>query len=109
ANACAVAALWATIIAKHEPATGRRASASLQVTFGRPIDGSPPGTGPMTATPFSEKWNVALATMLATTANNEYGNRGKTRLPIRMLPATNTDNATTATLDCDRCCKTSQP
>src|SRR5215472_9488971 len=56
-----VAALCAMIITKHEAATGTSARISLQVTSGNPIEGSPPGTGPMTAMPRSAKWNAALA------------------------------------------------
>ena len=102
-NACAnardVAALCAMIITKHEAATGSSARTSLQVTSGSPIGGSPPGTGPMTAMPRSAKWNAALAAIVPTTANSETGNRGATRLPIRILPATSTDSANVGRLD----------
>ncbi len=50
-----VAALCAMMITKHDAATGSNARISLQVTFGSPKGGKPPGTMPMTAMPWLAK------------------------------------------------------
>ena len=51
----AVAALCATIITKHDAATGSAAPVSRQLTSGSPRCGKPPATGPMTAMPCAGK------------------------------------------------------
>ena len=91
----AVAALWAMIMTKHEAATGNSASVSLQLTFGHLSDGSPPGTGPMTAKPRSARLSQALAAIEPTTRTSGAGKRGANRRARRMLAATKIDKATT--------------
>ena len=91
----AVAALWAMIMTKHEAATGSSASVSLQLTFGHLNDGSPPGTGPMTAKPRSARLSQALAAIEPTTRTSGAGKRGANRRARRMLAATKIDKATT--------------
>ena len=79
AKARDVAALCAMIITKQEPATGSSDKLWLQVTFGNPNDGKPPGTGPITAMPCAAKPNVALAQIVPNTAKSETGRYGATR------------------------------
>ena len=50
-----VAALCAMIMTKHDAATGTRSRDSRQLTSGHLSDGRPPGTGPMTAKPCSDR------------------------------------------------------
>ena len=52
----------------------------------------------MTAMPCSANWNAALAAIVPTTAKNENGSRGATRLPHRITPATSTDSASVGRL-----------
>jgi hypothetical protein len=58
------------IITKHDAATGSNDSVSLQVTLGRPRDGSPPGTAPITAMPRPAKPNFSLAQIVPSTASS---------------------------------------
>jgi hypothetical protein len=58
ANARAATALCAMIITKHEAAIGKRIRTSPQLTSGKPIDGRPLGTGPITAMPRAAKSHV---------------------------------------------------
>ena len=67
------------IITKQEAATGSSARVSRQVTSGSVIDGSPPGTGPITAMPRPAKSYAALAAIVPTTAISATGSRGAKR------------------------------
>src|SRR5262249_46968886 len=90
------------VMTKHAAATGTRDTVSLQFPLGKPIEGSPPGPGPMTAMPRSAKSNVALDAIDPITANSANGSRGATRLPSRMPPAARADNPRIGALICDR-------
>src|SRR5215813_10786445 len=88
------------IIKKHEAATGTSAMASTQVTSGTLIPGNPPATGPMTATPRSEKSYTALAATAATTANSGPGSRGANVRQMRTTATTAAEMETVGTCSC---------
>src|SRR6516162_8349184 len=90
------------IITAQEAATGSSAIVSPQVTSGSPIDGSAPGTGPITEMPRAAKPNAALAAIEPTTAKSANGQRGATRLPSKTPPATSADNPNVGKLVCGR-------
>jgi GAF domain-containing protein len=51
----------------HDAEIGKSASTSFQLTSGRPTDGKPPGTGPMTSNPRPAKSHTKLAPIAPTT------------------------------------------
>jgi hypothetical protein len=71
---------------------------SDHVTLGKPMLGSPLGTGPRMATPWLERSAAQLTTMAPTTAMSAPGILRSTTRSTTMNPSTPADTATVAQL-----------